>query len=251
MRDFKTMDQKPDNAYAKEYYDTQVEALAGSYTDARWHSSVVGEFDHRQTSRALDTALGTSTYATAVEIGPGDAVWTKKLRERVSGRIHLVEQSLEMLSKAQAHLSGVSDITFERADFIESNPPTGNDLVFAIRCLEYFADKPAALKKMHSLLRGGGRVIIVTKNAKFLTGENSQRKKIHAGQVTRGEMVRLLKDAGFAVEGVFPATLRWKAAFAPARVFFDFVHRVALFGLRIPFFDPYATESYAYIARRV
>lgn len=237
------------NDYVREYYDAQVGPLS-SYEEQRWHSSPVREFEYRQTRRSLEAALAGRTFGRALEIGPGDGVWSALIRARVSGRMHLVEQSQEMLKRAQERLSPLGNITFERADFSASNPPGSNDLIIAVRCFEYFEDKEGALKKMRALLAPGGRIVIVTKNPRMLTSVPAQARTLHAAQVNRRQMAALAAAAGLRVESAYPAVLRWKAKYAPMRAAFDLMQRAAVASrgaLAVPLIRTYAAESYAYI----
>jgi len=237
------------NAYAREYYDAQVGPLS-SYQDQRWHSSPVREFEYRQTKRALLAALAGRTYKNALEIGPGDGVWTALVRERVSGALHLIEQSGEMLARAKERFAAVPGITFEHADFAASNPPGGSELIVAVRCFEYFEDKPGALKKMQTLLTPGGKLIIITKNPQMLTSVPAQGQVLHEAQISRARIHALAFGAGLRVEHVYPAILRWKAAYPVMRGLFDLLHRAAVATrglLVVPGINTYAAESYVYV----
>lgn len=241
------------NQYVREYYDAQVKSLPETYTVSRWHSSPARTFDYLQTKRALLRALRGNSYVTGVEIGPGDGVWTDTLKASVSGRLHLIEQSEEMFSQAQRKLSSDSLITFERADFMESNPPAGVDVILASRCFEYFSHKKDALNKMYTMLRPGGHLILITKNSKYLTSVGVQDRVVHSDQVDKKEMCQMLRDAGFKVDFVYPATLRWKVKYALARIIFDGLHRLSVLtrGLfSVPLFFEHASESYLYRATR-
>ena len=172
------------------------------------------------------------------------------IRERVEGELHLVEQSKEMLVKAKERLLTLQDVTFEHSDFLSSNPESGNELVVAVRCFEYFEDKVAALKKMSGLLVEGGRIIVVTKNSKLLTLSSVQHKVLHSDQVSPREMRLLALRAGLIVEHVYPAVFRWKATYAPLRSIFDVLHKLAVWSnglLVVPILGTYATESYVYV----
>jgi|CXWL01.1.fsa_nt_gi ubiquinone/menaquinone biosynthesis C-methylase UbiE len=239
------------NAYVKDYYNAQVSALSSSYMDERWHTSKVKEFEYGQTKRALEKALGVEMVSRALEIGPGDGVWTSLIFSRVTGNLHLVEQSEEMLKRAKEHLVGTDGITFEQGDFLKANPPPQNDLVVAVRCFEYFDQKEVALKKIHNLLVRGGKLIVITKNAKLMTSKKVQHQTLHSDQCTRSQMEQYLRTAGFTVEAVYPAIFRLKASYPPIRFLFGLLHRlmVATQGVvRVPF-ETYATESHVYVAR--
>lgn len=241
------------NTYVKDYYDKQVGSLDNTYEDSRWHSSPIQEFEYRQTSRAIDSALHGISYTTALEIGPGDGVWTKKLRKHVKGNIHLIEQSDEMLNQAKKNLGDLKDITFERSDFMDSTAEGDRDLIMAARCFEYFTEKNLAIKKMFGLLSPGGRLIIVTKNSQLITSLSVQGEVVHSDQMSRRQMRKLLVQNGFVVKGIYPAVMRWKIKYAPMRFLFDMLHRIAVWSkgwLRIPFIYTYATESFVYVAYR-
>lgn len=250
----KTQEQDLKNSYVEEFYNDQVASLESNYTQSRWFSSPERTFEYNQTLRALTKALGTQSYEKALEIGPGDAVWTPVISAAVN-QLHLVEQSEVMYTQALQKLKdNEKNITVEHADFSKSEPPQENNLIVAMRCFEYFDDKAASLKKMHSLLAQGGSLVIVTKNADLYTTKGVQDRLIHSDQLTKSEMVSLLKEAGFTVESVYPATLRWKSSFAVSRMIFTLLHKLSVAtngGFSIPFLFPRATESYTYVAKRV
>lgn len=241
------------NPYVRDFYNQHLSSLEGSYTDSRWNASPAQKFDYRQTSRAIEHALGDKFYGSAIEVGPGDAVWTHKILKRVTGRLHLIEQSDEMLAQAKVKLQTEQRITYERSDFMESNPPKGADVLMAIRCFEYFSDKPASIKKMFALLAPKGRLVIVTKNADLYTTKNVRNRQVHSGQVTKKQMLNMLEDAGFILEAVYPAVLRWKIRYFVPRIIFDNLQKLAVASngtFYIPWLFTKASESYCYVASK-
>lgn len=244
---------KLNNEYVRGYYNKVVGGISEGYTDYRWFSTAAGKFDYRQTKRALDKALGSDEYQTALEIGPGDAVWTEIIKKHVTGNMHLVEQSDEMISQAKAKLEGKGGITFEHSDFLKSEAKNNIDLVVSLRCFEYFDDKPASVEKIFNSLAPGGKFILVTKNSQYVTTKGVQDRTVHSDQKSRSEMIDLLESAGFTVNHVFPAMMRWKIKYALMRLIFDSLHKlsVATNGLfRVPFLESRSTESYTYIATK-
>ena len=231
------------------FYNDYVKGL-DTYTDLRWNTSDVGRFDYKQTKKTIDKTLQGSVYGSAVEIGPGDGVWTRQILQYVSS-LHLVEQSDEMLKRAEKNLGDVKNIAFERSDFMESNPPQNNDLVIAVRCLEYFDDKSEALKKMNGLLKSGGKLVVITKNSDLYTTKKVQDRTVHSGQFSREQMLDVIEGAGFKIEKVYPAVMRWKIKYKVIKGLFNMLHSLALGtgGLfYIPLLFRYSTESYAYVA---
>lgn len=248
-----TIEKKLKNSFVKEYYDKQVGNLSETYTESRWFSSPARKFEYQQTKRALSQALGNVKYSSAIEIGPGDAVWTDQISNSVVGNLHLIEQSEEMFLQARGALRGKQKISIERSDFMEANPSSPVELIVASRCFEYFSEKKASLQKMHSLLSPNGRLIIITKNANLLSTKSVQSQLVHSGQLTEDEMVAMLSETGFKVGCVFPAVMRWKIKFAVMRLIFDHLHRMSVWSngkIRIPLLTRYATESYVYVAIR-
>jgi len=240
------------NANVRDLYDSLLKSVEGSYTDQRWHSSPLDEFEYRQTFRALGKALGKRRYGRILEIGPGDGAWTPLLSS-CADSLHLVEQSGEMLRRAKERMARFPDITCEQSDFIDSRPPSENDLIVAVRCFEYFDDKGAALRRMRDLLAPGGRIIIVTKNSELLVRRRPVQHRLHSGKVSRRQMQMLVRDADLAVDEFYPAVLRLKRSSPVARFLFDAAHRlvVATHGaFPMPFLIRYASESYLFKLRR-
>ncbi|MBP6860231.1 MAG: GDP-mannose 4,6-dehydratase [Candidatus Pacebacteria bacterium] len=239
------------NTDIKEYYDRQTGGLNGAYEEDRWHATPVKRFEYRQTMRSLKRALGSRKYERAIEVGPGDAVWTPLIRERVTGPIHLIEQSEAMLESARKKLAAMPSISYEQSDFEASVPPFKADLIVLSRCFEYFANKDQAMAHIADMLAPGGRVVIITKNPRMVTSRSVQGRAMHSGQVTPGKLRQLAEAAGLAVELAFPAVVRWKAGWAPMRALFDAIHKLAIFVGTSPLPGlTFATESYAYVLLR-
>jgi ubiquinone/menaquinone biosynthesis C-methylase UbiE len=246
-------DEQLNNKYVRDYYNKAVGGMSDGYTKSRWFSTSVGKFDYIQTKRALVKALSYRKYKSAIEIGPGDAVWTEIIKERVEGGMHLVEQSDEMLSQAKVKLEGKEGITFERSDYLNSEDKKDIDLVISLRCFEYFDNKKASVEKIFNCLVDNGRFILVTKNSKLFTTKSAQTQKVHSDQLSKSEVVNLLQTAGFVVDCVYPATMRWKIKYAPMRWFFDLLHMIAVVsngGFKVPFLESRSTESYTYVATK-
>jgi len=241
------------NANVRDLYDSLLKSFEGSYTDQRWHSSPLDEFEYRQTARALGKAVGNRRYRRMIEIGPGDGAWTPLLSS-CAEKLHLIDQSGEMLHRAKQRMAGVSGITWEHSDFVNSKPPSENDLIVAVRCFEYFDDKNAALRRMRELLAPTGRIIIVTKNAELLVRRPPVQRSLHQGKVSRRQMQIMVRDAGLAMEEFYPAVLRLKRSSAKARFLFDAAHRLIVStrgAIPIPLLIRYASESYLFKLRKV
>lgn len=237
------------NPYVRDYYNQHLQGLDKDYIDERWFSSKVTEFDYWETRKTLQHALRAQKEGDILEIGPGDGVWTD-LMLPLKKRLALLDQSEEMIKRAQKRLAEHADITYYTGDF-STTPIDGTfDLIFAVRCFEYFENKERDVEKMHALLNDNGRLIIVTKNRSYVS---PSRKKLHTGQLTKKEMVALLRSKGFAVEGVYATTLRIKSKFWISRALFGALHTLHLATngwFTIPYLFDKMTESYTYVATR-
>jgi|GEM_PF-636824 len=237
------------NQYVETYYNEYLSTLDGAYEDARWHASSDREFDYLQTQKVILAVLEGQEKGRVLEIGPGDGVWTRLLIPYVRD-LTLVEQSEEMLTRAKQRLKDVKNITYFHGDFSDFRTSTEQDLIFASRCFEYFNDKDDSLKQMRGILRQGGKVVIITKNANFIS---RSKKKLHSKQVGKEEMVSLLRKNGFEVQHVYAATVRVKAKHAIMRMLFSFLHtlHVKTSGVfTIPKLFDLVTESYIYVAKK-
>ena len=238
------------NAYVRSYYNEYLEKNAGSYTNSRWFSSAVARFDYEQTKRAILAALGDKKFATALEVGPGDGAWTPYFAER-TGSLTLLEQSEQMKQRVEQLVKekGLSQVTVIRGSFPTDAPSQTYDLIASIRAFEYFEDKPLALRTFVSLLAPGGRMVIVTKDPRYMLRGKSQRR-LHGGQVAPREFIRLATAEGLRVESHYPATLRWKSGTWLFRVLFDTLHRLVVSlktGMVAPLLAHYASESHLYV----
>jgi ubiquinone/menaquinone biosynthesis C-methylase UbiE len=240
------------NTYAKEYYDTYLKQLPTDYKSARWLSSPEATLDYTQTKVSLESALGAASFGRVLEIGPGDGVWTDLILPRTKD-LTLVDQSVEMIGRAKERLATYNTVSFEVGDFLQYQSNTPFNLIFAIRCFEYFEDKEKAVANFARLLAAGGTVVLVTKNPQHVAMKKVQNRELHKGQIAREELVALFAKHGFEVTKVVAATWRFKAKYWPMRVLFSLLHRVhvATGGrFTVPFFTVPLTESYLYVAKK-
>lgn len=251
---FITMEKKAEvltHNYVKEYYNQSVGNLTGDYESTRWFNSPEARFDYEQTKYSIETALAGVVAADALEIGPGDAVWTPLVLAKTK-HLDMVEQSEEMAKKAVAKLPTDAPITMHVTDILTWDTTKNFDLIFASRCFEYFSDKPAAMKKFVQWLRPHGRLVIITKNPAYTSLRGKTKKLLHREQATRAEMIALGEAAGLTLVSATPATYRWLSSFRFFRMIFSALQKVAIAypKLRVPGLDPKAVESYTYIFTR-
>jgi len=240
------------NAYAKDYYNDFLKGLPTDYKSARWFSSKATRLDYEQTLRVLKYALGSQTFEDVLEIGPGDGVWTDLLIPRTE-RLTLLDQSVEMLNRAKDRLKDNKKISFVLSDFLAYSTEQKYDLIFAIRCFEYFEDKDVAIKKMIDLLNPGGKLVLITKNPEHIKMAEVQKQELHKGQISKLEMLDLLSDNGFTDTEVLSATWRLKARYFPMRILFQAMHKLHVFTkgtFKLPVLTRLLSESYLYVSEK-
>lgn len=239
--------------YVKDKYNADLRNLPENYTNRRWFHSVESEFDYNQTKRSFLNAFGTETYDRGLEVGPGDAVWTKFVVDKVT-RLDVLDQSVEMLARAKEVLSQKQNVTYIQTNFAEHViEPAAYDVVFSIRCFEYITDKDAAIKKFYDTLTPGGKFILITKNPRYKNQSGWKNTLMHTQQIGKQEVVALLKKHGFKVDAVSPAVMRWKSKYALARFVFDTLHKINIYTkgrVYVPFLTDLCTESYMYVAHK-
>jgi ubiquinone/menaquinone biosynthesis C-methylase UbiE len=161
----------PSPGQIADHYNTLIETLGGDYIHSRWGDSEIKRRHYRQTQAALRFALeGNLRLGDVLEIGCGPAVWTPLFLDAASS-VHLLDISEGMLEQAKARIAAVEGgrhaerVRYTCGDFCAAEmSPEGYDTVMSIRAFEYISDKPLFLRRCYELLRGSGRLLLVTKN---------------------------------------------------------------------------------------
>src|SRR4051812_12697525 len=154
-----------------------------------------------------------------LDIGCGDGSLSRSLLT-ASNRLTLVDRSRKMLEIAQRGLpSGSTDrVTVLNDDFMGFEVPNRSfDLIICVGIMAYIENRPAFLKKVAAALKPNGTVIMECTDSKhfithFIRGYKALRTKLAGGEfptVTKssGELLELLSEFGFQVEGKFRYSL--------------------------------------------
>lgn len=239
----------PDPKEIKGHYNQLLKELDGGYLQHRWGDSEITRRHFRQTELAMIHGLGLSgTSGRFLEIGCGPAVWTT-LFLAPARSVELVDISEEMLNQARERIgkwdggAHASKVTYLCGDFLELDIPAASfDTIVTARAFEYMSNKAAFIAKCFSLLRPGGKLLLVTKNRKWHDSVKSTRALVNApreelpvGQAMQLDLVdshqtrEMFANAGFANPVAYPVILGTFEinilASSPALAMIDLLHR--------------------------
>lgn len=246
-------DESLTEAYTESYYNKSLRDMSGKYTDERWFASPERVFDYKQTERALRAALGKTNAVHALEIGPGDGVWTGLLLSYCQ-KVDLLDQSVEMLNRAKENLDAQDNVSYLKGNIADYDLGRGKyDLIQTVRCVEYVIDKDALVKKLSDALTPGGKLVIITKNPDYRSLRSWKKPLLHTEQLGLDGWVDIIKKHGLVVDAVYPAVMRWKSSYFLPRLFFTALHLLSVkTGGRfsVPFLTKRSTESFAYVVHK-
>lgn len=230
------------------YNERMPEKLGADYEHARWHSNTFQEAQYAMMQRVMKRYVMPfiRSAKTVLEIGPGAGTWTKfLLKANPEAEYTLVDISTEMLARARANLPQETPVVFIESDVLSFEPRTQFDVVFSSRALEYMPDKPAAVRKIASLVRPGGTALIITKMPKAFAERISGRKPsdFHAGRIAPAELISLFQKEHFTLIALRMATSTvpgFQSVFLNRLFFSIFSH--------VPLLSPLGIFAESYIA---
>lgn len=189
---------------------------AGRYRNDAWFETPVARFGYTQTRRKLFEFLQPEKTEKILEIGCGPGTWTKLVAPKC---MHLtsIDISEEMLREAKRYAKA-KNVSFVNADFSRYNTKEKFDKIYFVRVFEYFKNKDAALRKLHSMLKKDGKLVIIAKSPytvwallpklrKFWK-EQAEKNGLWVENISAGRMEVMLKDAGFRNTRAKPVIVR-------------------------------------------
>ncbi len=221
-------DKNLDSAYVKSYYDNFLSSYDKEYYYFRWQAGPVEKIHFKQTRRALLPYL-TSLKGNVLEIGGGDAVWTREYIEKINN-LTFLDISKEMITRAQNNLKSFDkNITYINEDFLKADLKKDNfNHIVSIRNLEYFTDKKYFIFKVKELLKKDGTFVLVTKSPKYNIKDSDKRKTLHTSQIDIKQLVNLLRNNGLYVLAVYPAIFGKLFRFSLTRFLANLIHKIIL-----------------------
>jgi arsenite methyltransferase len=176
--------------------------------------------DVTQRRRASFDALRVGPGETILDIGCGNGFLTVELARAVgqTGRIIGVDPSADMRHSAQERCAG-----FDWVDIVDgttsalSVKPGSVDKAVSVQVFEYLDDLPGAARTVHRALKSGGRLVVGDIHFDSLiwfSGHPERMARMVAAwdhhlveRAVPALLPAILRDAGFVVEDIRPATL--------------------------------------------
>jgi len=217
-----------DSDYVKSYYDKFLSGYDKEYSYYRWQAGPVEKLHYYQTKKTILPFLS-RLRGTVLEIGGGDAVWTKEYVKNIE-RLTFLDISEEMISRAKKTISDFSEkISYLNNDFLKKDFENNSfNHVVSIRNLEYFTDKNSFLLKVKNLLKDNGTFVLVTKSPKYHNNDKAKQKALHTAQIDIKDLIKMIESHGLKVLDVRPAILGKLFRFSFMRFVSNVLHQIFL-----------------------
>lgn len=139
----------------------------------------------------IGQAGGNAAQQSVADFGAGAGLFADLWRSRAA-RLTCIEPDprLRQALAARGHLTAA-----ESADVADAS----QDFIYSLNVLEHIADDRQAVGELFRMLRPGGRLLVYVPAFACLYSA-MDRKVGHLRRYRRGGVIRLLEDAGFAVE---------------------------------------------------
>lgn len=135
-----------------------------------------------------------------LEFGSGIGSLARRVLHK--DRVVLTDYTEKYVEELNRHFGRLPHVTIRQMDICTPDADLveeGFDTVFSSNVLEHIEDDKAALRGVHSLLRPGGRLVILV--PAFMTLYSPlDHNLVHYRRYTKRMLVRRLRDAGFDVE---------------------------------------------------
>jgi len=216
--------------WMRDFYNKKAKNISSKgYEHARWFSSPEKIRQYKFSCISLTHHMKHIKFKDCLEIGCGPGTWTKFLLERYpKAKFTCLDISREMIRQ---HRANVKSNRVKRIvkSFLDESFKKKFDFIFFSRSIEYIPNKPKVIEKLNSLLKPGGKCIIVTSppHPTFFAIKKVLGKKIdreHTQRISVYRLNRLLKSFGFTNREFYPI-LFTDSFLVPTGLFFRMLYR--------------------------
>lgn len=144
------------------------------------------------------SALGLKGDEVVVDLGAGSGYFSFRFAKALpKGRVYALDTQAEMVRHIhhKAVQSDISNVQAQLARPDDPGLPQGADLVFICDVLHHVQNRPAWLKKLHTEMKTGAKLVLIEfKSGDLPEGPPEQVK------IPKADLIDLLKRAGFALQ---------------------------------------------------
>lgn len=233
--------------HVKSFYDNlKIKKKYSYYSDWKWFRKKHTIAQFNQTRDSIKKIL-TKKYKFALEIGPGDGIWTELFINYVQ-KLDAIEISNEMRNLFLRRFNNKENIKIILGDILNA-PLKKYDLIYTIRCFEYIPNKLKVIKKLSGSLNNGGDLIIITKNPEFFQIKNLD-KRLHSKQININDLSKMLEENNFKVIKIIPAVFGKYFQIPFLRFFYNYLHKRYMVNYKKGKVKNKFVESYLIFARK-
>ena len=203
------------NHYIKQMYDSSISSeYNNNYEFNRWFVNDRLITDYIMHYKALSFHLSSINFQSCFELGPGPGTWTRLLYRRNPGAtFDLLDISQAMKDQFILEMREQRNVEYQVSDIHEFSTDKKYDLFFSSRAIEYIQDTEKLCTKILSLLKPGGKGIIITKNPNHIKSfyrfsASSSKRKQHTGQIKPDDLKQYLERAGASDIKIYPCSVR-------------------------------------------
>ncbi len=234
--------------HVKSFYDElKTKKKYKYYSDWKWFRKRHTRTQFNQTRDSIKKIL-TKKYKSALEIGPGDGIWTELFINYVQ-KLDVIEISSEMRDMFLDRLKNKDNIKIILGDIFDVPLTKKYDLIYTVRCFEYIPDKLEIIKKFSCALNNGGDLIIVTKNPEFFKIKNFD-KKLHSKQININDLSKMLEKNNFNGIKIIPAVFGKYFQIPFLSFLYNYFHKKYMVNYKKGKIKNKLVESYLIFARK-
>jgi ubiquinone/menaquinone biosynthesis C-methylase UbiE len=200
------------DSWMRRFYNRKASRISDKgYEYARWFSSPRKRRQYKFSAKSLLFHLKDFEFRDCLEVGCGPGTWTRLLLKKYpEARIDCLDISKEMIDQFKKNITEKKRVNTIVSSFLDKDfKKREYDFLFSSRAIEYIPNKKRVIDKFNSLLKAGGRGIIISSppHPFVLSLKKSFGKRLnvnHTKRISVKKMSALLKGSGFLDVRFYP-----------------------------------------------